>query len=136
MISRWLSLMDQTKKKILIIDDDLSLSQIFADKLTASNFSVLVAKDGQSGLRLAFSECPDLIFLDIIMPEMSGFEVLKTIRDNDWGKTVPVFMLTNLDQTEKISEAMSSNVSGYFVKGSVELEEIVRVAKSILGLTS
>lgn len=128
--------MDQTKKKILIIDDDLSLSQIFADKLTASSFSVLVAKDGQSGLRLAFSEHPDLIFLDIIMPEMDGFEVLQFIRDNDWGKTVPVFMLTNLDQTEKISEAMSHNVSGYFTKGSVELEEIVRVAKSTLGLTS
>ncbi|MDO8495083.1 MAG: response regulator [bacterium] len=128
--------MDTTKKKILIVDDDASITEIFTDKLVASGFSVLVARDGESGLSLALHEHPDLVFLDILMPKMDGLAVLKELKKDDWGQMVPIFMLTNIGETEKISEALNDKVTGYFIKGTTELDEIVGVARTTLGLAS
>ena len=82
-------------KKILIIEDDSSLRNVLQDKIKHEGFSVFTANDGQEGLETAIKEKPDCILLDVIMPKMSGIQMLKKLREHAWGKTVPVLLLSN-----------------------------------------
>lgn len=101
-----------TNKKVLVIDDDrLSLTLIrFA--LKESRFNVVTAEDGQEGLKAVHSESPDLIVLDIQMPNMSGFEFMNELKAT--GKSIPVIMLTANENMQEIF--LSEGVKGYFVK--------------------
>lgn len=119
-------------KKILVIEDEDSLSEVLFNKLTLEGFDVLVAKDGFEGLRLASENHPDLIILDIIMPEMDGISMLQKLRNNDWGKDVPVIMLTNLSDTDKISEVMTLGVDDFLVKANWEISDLVKKIKEKL----
>ncbi len=88
------------QKTILIIDDEALVRQLYSQKLELSGFAVLQADGGASGLSIALSEKPDLIVLDMLMPDMSGYDVLKKLRADAWGATVPVIVLSN-DKLEK-----------------------------------
>ena len=89
----------ESMKTILIIEDEKSLRNAVVDLLHAKSFLVIEAKNGREGMELALSKHPDLILLDLIMPEMDGMSVLKKIREDKWGVTVPVIILTNLSAT-------------------------------------
>jgi DNA-binding response OmpR family regulator len=122
-------------KKILVIEDEDSLSEVLFNKLTFEGFDVLVAKDGFEGLRLASENHPDLIILDIIMPEMDGVSMLQKLRNDDWGKEVPVIMLTNLSDTDKISEVMTLGVDDFLVKANWEITDLVKKIKEKLKIS-
>ncbi len=92
------------KTKILLIEDDPFLSSMYSTKFEMENFAVLAAVDGEKGLKLALSEQPDIILLDIIMPKMNGFEVLEKLKDNTATKDTPVILLTNLNQKDEIAK--------------------------------
>lgn len=113
-------------KKILIVEDAQALAQAIKDKLMGSGFIALVANDGAAGLSLALAEHPDLIMLDLIMPKMHGMEMLKQLRLDDWGREVPVFIITNVkeDYQEKIAKEQFN--AEYFVKAEWRLEDIIK----------
>ena len=121
-------------KKILIVEDDRSLRNILKDKVGSEGFSVFTANDGQEGLALAIKEKPDLILLDVIMPKMSGIEMLQKLRETVWGKTVPVLLLSNDDDPEHIKETLKDNATDYLIKSDWELEDVVKKMKETLRL--
>jgi DNA-binding response OmpR family regulator len=126
--------MEGTKKKILVVEDELPILQAIVDKFSRENFEVLQAKNGVEGVDIALKEKPDVVLLDIVMPEMDGLEALKKIRADEWGKEVPIFLLTNLSDMEKISEAVQIGIAGYLVKSDWKLEDVVVKVKEKLGM--
>jgi two-component system alkaline phosphatase synthesis response regulator PhoP len=115
------------KRKILAVDDDSEVLQIVTDKLKSGGFNVVQAVNGQDGLRLAESEHPDLILLDLLMPIMGGLEVMKKLRESDeWGKNVPIIVITNVDPDENTVRAVAKAKPYYFFsKGIFSLDELV-----------
>lgn len=122
------------KKKILIVEDDGPLRKVLKDKIAHEDFSVLTAKDGGEGLKTAIKEKPDLILLDVIMPKMNGIKMLKKLRGNIWGKTVPVLLLSNDDDPEHIRETLKDNATDYLIKSDWKLEDIIKKIKETLKL--
>ncbi len=111
--------------KILIVEDEKYIRQVLVDKFAHEGFNALEAKNGKEGLEFALKEHPDLILLDIVMPEMNGMTMLTELRKDIWGKNVPVIMLTNLSDVEKVSNVLESEVYDYLVKSDWKLEEVV-----------
>ena len=122
------------KKTILIIEDELPMLKALSDKFTLEGFEIMEAKDGAEGLKVATSKKPDLIILDIFMPVMDGKTMFEKLRQDDWGKTVPVIILTNLNPDDKtLDELMKNGPSYYFIKSKWKLEELVSKVKKELG---
>ncbi len=119
--------------KILVVDDDEALLKIISDKLTAENFSVLQAKNGLEGLTTALKEHPDLVLLDIVMPEMDGLTMLKKLREDAWGKDVRVIITTNLADDKKTEEAMTQGVYDFLVKTEWSLDDLILKVKDKIG---
>lgn len=111
--------------KILIVEDEKPLLHALEDKLILEGFEVILAGNGQEGLNLALSKKPDLILLDIVMPIMDGMEMLGRLRSDSWGAEVPVILLTNLSEGEKVKAALKSGVHDYLVKSDWKLEDVV-----------
>lgn len=117
--------------KILIVDDEEAILLMYSEKLKTAGHEILTANDGKEGLKIAQKEKPDLIFLDIIMPQVNGLDVLKELKNNPDTKDIPVFLLTNLPEDATGSKARELGVTGYLVKAQVEpakLEEIIKEA--------
>ena len=93
-------------KKILLIADDAFLSEIYSAKLQEAGFEVSVAGDGSLGLRKVNEENPDLLMLDIVMPNMDGFEFLQAIKSNQETKNIPVIILSNLGEQEDVERGL------------------------------
>jgi DNA-binding response OmpR family regulator len=124
--------MEKEKKTVLIVEDEPSIRQAIVDKFTREGFQVLEGKNGVEGVKLAGENSPDVMLLDIVMPEMDGLEALKQIRSQDWGKKIPIFMLTNLSDMEKISEAVQIGITGYLVKSDWKLEDVIAKVRETL----
>lgn len=124
--------MNKTNKKILIVEDEKPIRDALCAELAGKNFEALEAKDGEEGLATALSEHPDLILLDIIMPVMDGMTMLKKLREDAWGKSVKVLMLTNLSDNEKIAEALEQGSYEYFVKSNWAIGALVEKIKQQL----
>ena len=120
------------QKKVLIIDDDENLCTVLVDKLNFSGFQADCAFDGALGLKKAIETKPDLILLDVIMPNMSGWETLEKLRVDTWGEKVKVVMLTSLDKPESIAHAMEQGSTVYIVKTNYTLDQIVEKVKEVL----
>ena len=119
-------------KNILIIEDDVFLSELMAKKLKDSGFKVTKAIDGQEGLEKAAQTQPNLILLDLILPGMDGFEVLKHLKDNTQTASIPVIILSNLGQREDIERGFDLGAQDYLVKAQFTPDEIVdRVKKPL-----
>jgi DNA-binding response OmpR family regulator len=119
-------------KKILVVEDDPDLMAIASDKLVQGGFAVLKAKDGKEGLSLALSAHPDLILLDYMMPQMTGMEMLKELRKDEWGKGAQVFMFTSMSGSKEMSEGMHYNVAKYLIKSNINYDELLADIKTYL----
>jgi DNA-binding response OmpR family regulator len=124
----------QAKARILIVDDDAFLAGIYATKLELDGFAVLSARDGDEGLRLAAKEKPDLILLDVLMPKLDGFEVLKRLKEDPASKDIPVIMLTNLGQKEDVEKGMAEGAVDYLIKAHFVPAEAVAKIKKVLNI--
>lgn len=124
----------QPTNKLLIIEDEQALSSLLADKFRADGFEVMLASDGQEGLKLALDWKPDIILLDIIMPKMDGMTMLHKLREHEDGKKVQVILLTNLSDTDKVYDAMSHGVFDYLVKSNWEIDDLVREVRAKMAL--
>lgn len=117
--------------KIAIIEDDATISQMYRMKFEADGFDVRLANNGTIGVALVESFRPDIILLDIQMPEMDGAEALRRIRSHAWGKTIPVIVLTNLGEEEAPREMRSLGIQGYIVKANLTPRQVVAQVKAI-----
>jgi len=122
----------ENKKKILVVEDEMSLRNALRDKLGLEGFIVLEAKNGEEGLDVALRDHPDLILLDIIMPKMDGLTMLKKLREDVWGKNTKVILLTNLNDNEKVSEALLQGSYDYLVKSDWKIEDVVAKVRARL----
>lgn len=120
-------------KKILFIEDESTLQKTFGDILTQNKYKMISALDGKIGLRLAKSEKPDLILLDLILPSMHGFEVLKRLKQDLETEKIPVIILTNLEKMEDVKEAIELGAKTYLVKTQYRIEEVMEKIKKALG---
>jgi CheY-like chemotaxis protein len=119
--------------KLLLVEDDNNLREIYEARLQAEGYTIVTAKDGEEALVVAKAERPDLIISDIMMPKISGFEMLDILRNTENLKNVPVIMLTALGQNDDQQRADKLGADRYLVKSQVTLEDIVRVAHELLG---
>lgn len=125
----------QTQKTVLIIEDEKSLRDAVVDILRMRGIRPLSAKNGKEGMKLALAEHPDLILLDLIMPEMDGLEALQKIREDAWGLNVPVIILTNLGPINGSGAGFMAThaLTHYFVKSDWKIHDIADEIKDILG---
>lgn len=117
---------------ILIVEDDKFLVDIFATRLKSAGYNVLVANDGESGLKIATEHLPHLILLDVIMPVMDGYEVLAKLKQQDMTKDIPVILLTNLGHEEDVEKGLKSGAVGYMIKAHYTPTEVLNKVKEVL----
>ncbi len=127
--------MDIPSKKILIVEDEPPLLNLLFDKFTQLGFQVEKAKDGVEGLMLALKSHPDIILLDIIMPNMDGLTMLKNLRVDAWGKDADVLILSNKEDSESISAGMEGKVGQFFIKSDWNINDLVEMVKTRLEVT-
>ncbi|MBN2030754.1 response regulator [bacterium] len=124
--------MTNVKKRILLIEDSQSTRMTYKRIFEEGAFHVLEASTGQEGWDLTLSEKPDLVVLDLILPDMHGLEVLKNIRSHVETKTIPVMVLTTVQESEEVQRTLSFGASRYVHKGSVTPENIIEIAQDLL----
>jgi len=115
-----------SKKKILLAEDDKFISRAYKDGLTRAGFEVVHASDGVVAMEKLKSFSPDIILLDIIMPEKNGFETLEEIRKNPKFSKVPIFILSNLGQASDIEKGKELGASDYLIKSDFSISEVVK----------
>lgn len=119
--------------KIMLVEDDNNLREIYEARLQAEGYTLVSAKDGEEALVMAKNEQPDLIISDVMMPKVSGFEMLDILRNTEGLKEVKVIMLTALGQSDDQQRADRLGANRYLVKSQVTLEDIVKVTHELLG---
>lgn len=120
--------------KIAIVEDDAVINQMYRMKFEAAGFDVQVASNGKAGVELVESFAPDIILLDLQMPEMTGDEALKKIRSQPWGTRIPVIILTNLGIEESPSALKELGIHSYIVKAELTPSQVVARVKEALGI--
>jgi DNA-binding response OmpR family regulator len=123
---------DLGKKSVLIIEDDLFLVKAYQVKFQKEGIETKIASDGKEALALLEKEPPAVVLLDLMLPGISGFTVLETIRKNDKWKNVPVLILSNLGQPQDIERGKDLGVKDYIVKANVKISDIVAKVKQWL----
>ena len=111
--------------KIAIIEDDSVISQMYRMKFETDGFDVQVADNGQDGVKLIEQFLPDIILLDMQVPVMSGEDALRYIRSQEWGRDIPVIVLTNLDEDEAPKDIRSLGIDSYLVKANLTPRQVV-----------
>jgi len=120
-------------KKVLFVEDEEMLQKTLGDVLSKEGYKVISALTGDQGLRLAKKEKPDLILLDLILPKLSGLEVLAELKKKPETKKIPVIVLTQIDNPFEIGKALELGANAYLVKVSYDFKEIIEKIKKILG---
>src|SRR3954465_6405522 len=118
--------------KVMLVEDDNNLREIYEARLQAEGYQIVTAKDGEEALVVAKAEKPDLIIADVMMPKISGFEMLDILRNTDGLKDVKVIMLTALGQSDDQQRADKLGADRYLVKSQVTLEDIVKATHELL----
>ncbi len=118
--------------KIMLVEDDNNLREIYEARLAAEGYEIVSAQDGEEALALAVKERPDLIIADIMMPKVSGFDMLDILRSTPETKDTRIIMMTALSQAEDKTRAEKLGADRYLVKSQVTLEDVVKVAGEIL----
>ena len=127
--------MDTRKRKILLVEDDTALASVYRSRLELEGFDVCEANNGEDALSLAVSEHPDLILLDVMMPKISGFDVLDILRNTPETTNIRVIMLTALSQPKDKERAEQLGVDDYLVKSQVVIGDVVERVCYHLGMS-
>ena len=119
-------------KKILFIEDQPALQKALTESLSDRGYEVFSALDGEIGLRMASKEQPDIILLDLVLPKKDGFSVLKDLKNAEETKSIPVVILSNLEGSTDVQQALELGATTYLVKANYELNEVIRKIEGIL----
>jgi DNA-binding response OmpR family regulator len=118
--------------KIRLVEDDMALRDIYSARFMAEGYEVVTASDDEQALTVAVKEKPDLIILDVMMPKISGFDVLDILRATPETKDTKIIMMTALSQASDIEKGKSLGADEYLVKSQVTLTDVVEKAKEVL----
>lgn len=119
-------------KKIIIVEDNVALADIYKTRMELIGYQCLTASDGEEALPMLEKELPDLVLLDLMMPRVSGYQVLDTIRKTEWGKNMPVFIVSNLDEADAPPGLRDLGIEGYAVKSSLSGDLLDKMVADIL----
>jgi len=121
-------------KKILVVEDEEVIQRALSEAFAGQEFTIITANDGEEGLLASLKEHPDLILLDILMPKMDGIIMLQKLRLDEWGKTVPVIILTNVNpnSSSALDSILQTKPAFYLVKSDMKLEGIIDKVKEVL----
>jgi DNA-binding response OmpR family regulator len=111
--------------KILIIDDDVAFKRVITDAFIEAGHTVIEAGDGIEGFEVAQKELPDIILMDVLMPQKTGTSTLKDLKSNKSTKDIPVLMLTQVDSMNTVANTVADGSSGYIVKNQLSVDEII-----------
>ena len=117
---------------VLIVEDEPDIREAMADALTSAGFHTLSAKDGVEGLSVATQEHPDVILLDLVMPNMDGNEMLGKLRQDPWGRSAKVIILTAMDDVHNVASTHEHKISDYIIKTHNSLREIVNKVREVV----
>ena len=123
---------ENSETKVLIVEDDVYISEMYKIKFESENYETIIINDGTKIIEIIEHKTPDIILLDIVMPVMDGFDVLKMIKSNEKYRKIPVIMLTNLSQKESIEKGFELGAVSYIVKSHFTPSEVVKKVKDIL----
>ncbi|MFA5021892.1 MAG: response regulator [Patescibacteria group bacterium] len=121
------------KKSILLVEDDEFLAELYATKLNLEGYEVSLAVSGDKGLKLIREKKPDLVLLDIILPKMDGFEILKAVKEDKALKDIPIILLTNLSQKDEVKKGLELGAVDYLIKAHFMPSEVVKKIKQVMG---
>lgn len=124
--------MTTAPRRLLLVEDDAFLAGMYVTKLTMEGFQAELATDGKSGLEKASSLKPDLILLDVLLPKMNGFDVLKALKSDPATKDIPVILLTNLGQKSDVVKGLDLGAVDYLIKAHFMPSEVVTKIKEVL----
>jgi DNA-binding response OmpR family regulator len=128
--------METKNKKVLIVEDNEAYRTILEQKLSGENFDIITAQDGEDGLKIAISTHPDLVIIDLMLPKMNGAMVMNKIREDEWGRDVPVIILTNINpDDETLQKLMEKKPSYYLIKSDINLDDLTNKVNSLLNLS-
>jgi DNA-binding response OmpR family regulator len=119
-------------KTILFIEDESVLQKTFGETLRQEGYEMISALDGEVGLELAKTQKPDLVLLDLVLPKIHGFDVLRQLKEDPQTKEIPVIVLTNLEGIGDVDRAIELGATTYLVKTEYSLEEVVQKIKKAL----
>lgn len=121
------------KRRILIVEDDIFIRDIYKVRFEQEGYEVNMAENGIAAMeKMNQGLIPEIILLDIIMPGMDGVEVLKKLKENDQWKEIPIIMLTNISERDKVGEAMDLGVKDYLIKSHFTPSEVVQKVGALL----
>jgi len=116
---------DGFNKSILLVDDDMTLREMYTERLKAEGYGVMTARDGEEALQIATDNHPNVILLDIMMPKINGLDVLKKLKEQSETKDIPVIVLTALIQDQERKESMARGANDYIVKSETMPGEVI-----------
>lgn len=120
------------KMKIVIVEDNVALAEIYKTRLEIIGYQCFSAFDGEQALSVIQRENPALVLLDLMMPVMSGDEVLRRMRASEWGKNIRVYIISNLNETEAPADLRALGIEGYTVKANLSDNDIDKLVDRIL----
>lgn len=126
---------ENSKYKILLAEDDKFISRAYVDGLSRAGFQVSLASNGDEAVEKINSEKPDLVLLDVIMPDKNGFEVLESIKQVEELKKIPVIVLSNLGQDSDIQKGKELGAVDYLIKSNFSIKEVVEKIHKILNIS-
>lgn len=119
--------------KILVVEDEQSYQLLLKDQLAQSGYKVIGASDGEKGLSIAIKEQPNLILLDLRMPKMDGMTMLDLLRQDAYGKSAKVIILTNFEPDDKVlQKVVADKPTYYFIKSDIKLDDLLEKIKELL----
>lgn len=121
-----------TAKKVVIVEDNVELADIYKTRLELIGYQCLLAYDGIAALYSIQRELPDLVLLDLMVPAIAGDEVLKKMRASDWGKSIPVHIISNLNESDAPEGLRELGIEGYTVKINLENDDLDKIVDGIL----
>ncbi|MFH1392571.1 MAG: response regulator [bacterium] len=131
-VKKALSEQKPARPKILIIEDDQFLKDLLERKLIQAGYQVLSTNDGEEGLKITLEEKPALVLLDILLPSMSGWEILEKMKNNAETSKIPILLLTNLGEKEDVEKGLKMGASDYIIKAHFTPNEIIQKIEKYL----
>jgi CheY-like chemotaxis protein len=118
--------------KILVVEDDVLIARVYKTRLEADGYEVRVAGDGREGLKMLLADKPDVMLLDLMIPKVSGVEILETIRNNPGLKNLPVLVYSNLVEEESMEKVKNLQVKEFMAKANFTPDQVVAKIKQYL----
>jgi DNA-binding response OmpR family regulator len=120
------------RQKIVIVEDNMSLAEIYKTRLELIGYTCFIAYNGIIGLYFIQKEQPDLVLLDLMVPDFAGDQILQHMRTSQWGKDIPVYVISNLNEADAPAGLRQFGISGYAVKANLNDDDIDKIVDSIL----